>query len=116
MAIKVTPIYGNGWLGPSNGHIDVPEPFEVEDLTTNDSDATSIVKSRNHLFHGMIMKRSLRSKGMPNSYEPFNIDLFLECDFEGAQVKKDIHPQFSGYALISPSENAGMARPGTSPI
>lgn len=96
----VIPVYGYGWIGKSGEHIDVPDPFEVEDIQKQDSErgggVWGKVISAGHIFSGLVMYRTLRHTG----YEDLvNVsihrldDVFTYTDTE--------RPLCQGYAKVA---------------
>jgi hypothetical protein len=102
MILMITPIYGNGWLGPCEGHMDVPEPFVVDDVLSSGKEKLSVVNQPGHLFHSMVMRRALRFADGSLEYRPYDVELFLKDDFDGSAIRENRYPEYCGYALIHP--------------
>jgi hypothetical protein len=99
--IRVTPIYGNGWFGPTiPGHIEVPAPFIAEDISDEDGKVLSVISAGSD-FAGMVMQRSKSFSDSPDDYVPYSVSLYGPDSLSGKRLKRDIRAEYQGYVLIN---------------
>lgn len=94
----VTPVYGNGWTDfCSEGVMDVPEPFEVNELTDNGPWKTGTIHSPGHIFHSHLGNLIVRFHDEASKYTIYDVTISTKL---GDPDILDEATLFAGSALV----------------